>query len=183
MSSGTFAAFSKFHLNTSKSTNMKVVQFVDGHNFHVDWHFKFWVEKDENVVNWQQPLFIEIWRLSKFGCILCKIRWEKHPRAFVKVVESSEIYNFPVRHIVHFYSNVGRKSQSNQSKLKQANVGMRHWAALPSARGYTDASIKFIATWNQCLVLHFLPKSPISNITSLWQKGKAEAQNRVLTWP
>jgi hypothetical protein len=26
---------------------MKVVQFVEGHNFHVDWHFKFWVEKDE----------------------------------------------------------------------------------------------------------------------------------------
>jgi hypothetical protein len=30
---------------------MKVVQFVDRHNFHVDWHFKFWVENDENVVN------------------------------------------------------------------------------------------------------------------------------------
>jgi hypothetical protein len=30
MSSGTFAAFSKFHLNTSKSTNMKVVQFFRG---------------------------------------------------------------------------------------------------------------------------------------------------------
>jgi hypothetical protein len=26
---------------------MKVVQFVEGHNFHVDWHFKFWVEKGE----------------------------------------------------------------------------------------------------------------------------------------
>jgi hypothetical protein len=26
---------------------MKVVQFVEGHNYHVDWHFKFWVEKDE----------------------------------------------------------------------------------------------------------------------------------------
>jgi hypothetical protein len=47
MSSGTFAAFSKFHLNTSKSPNTKVVQFVEGHNFHVDWHFKFWVEKGE----------------------------------------------------------------------------------------------------------------------------------------
>jgi hypothetical protein len=47
MSSRTFAAFSKFHLNTSKSTNMKVVQFVEGHNFHVDWHFKFWVEIGE----------------------------------------------------------------------------------------------------------------------------------------
>jgi hypothetical protein len=46
MSSGTFAAFSQFHLNTSKSTDMKVFQFVEGHNFHVDWHFKFGVEKD-----------------------------------------------------------------------------------------------------------------------------------------
>jgi hypothetical protein len=47
MSSGTVAAFSKFHLNTSKSTNIKVVPFIEGHNFHESWHFKFWVEKDE----------------------------------------------------------------------------------------------------------------------------------------
>jgi hypothetical protein len=47
MSFGTFAAFSKFHLNTSKSPNTKVFQFVEGHNFHVDWHFKFWVKKGE----------------------------------------------------------------------------------------------------------------------------------------
>jgi hypothetical protein len=47
MSSGTFVAFSKFHLNTSKSTNTKVVQFVEGHNFHVDCHFKFLVEIGE----------------------------------------------------------------------------------------------------------------------------------------
>jgi hypothetical protein len=31
----------QIHLNTSKSTNTKVVQFVEGHNFPVDWHFKF----------------------------------------------------------------------------------------------------------------------------------------------
>jgi hypothetical protein len=49
MTFGTFAAFSKFHLNTSKSTNMKVVQFVEEHNFHVDWHFQFWVEKGEKL--------------------------------------------------------------------------------------------------------------------------------------
>jgi hypothetical protein len=49
MSSGTFAAFSKFHLNTSKSINMKVVQFVKGHNFHVGWHFQFLVEKGGNL--------------------------------------------------------------------------------------------------------------------------------------
>jgi hypothetical protein len=41
MSSGTSAVFSKIHLNTSKSTFMKVVHLVEGHNFHVDWHFKF----------------------------------------------------------------------------------------------------------------------------------------------
>jgi hypothetical protein len=47
MSSGTFAVLSKFHLNTSKSSNTKVVKFVEGHNFHVDWHFKFRVEIGE----------------------------------------------------------------------------------------------------------------------------------------
>jgi hypothetical protein len=47
MSSGTFAAFSKFHLNTSKSTFVKVVHLVEEHNFHVDWHFKFGVEIGE----------------------------------------------------------------------------------------------------------------------------------------
>jgi hypothetical protein len=49
MSSGTFAAFSKIHLNTSKSTFRKVVHLVEGHNFHVDWHFKFWVEIGEKL--------------------------------------------------------------------------------------------------------------------------------------
>jgi hypothetical protein len=28
---------------------MKVVQFVEGHNFYVDWHFKFGGEKDEKL--------------------------------------------------------------------------------------------------------------------------------------
>jgi hypothetical protein len=28
---------------------MKVVQLVEGHNFHVDWHFKFGEEKHENL--------------------------------------------------------------------------------------------------------------------------------------
>jgi hypothetical protein len=56
MSSGTFAAFSKFHLNTSKSTFMKVVLFVEEHNFHVDWHFKFWVEIGEKLGQPPVPL-------------------------------------------------------------------------------------------------------------------------------
>jgi hypothetical protein len=49
MSSGTFAAFFKIHLNTSKSTFMKVVHLVEGHNFYVDWHFKFLVEVGEKL--------------------------------------------------------------------------------------------------------------------------------------
>jgi hypothetical protein len=28
---------------------MKVVQLVEGRNFHVDWHFKFLVEKHEKL--------------------------------------------------------------------------------------------------------------------------------------
>jgi hypothetical protein len=28
---------------------MKVFQLVEGHNFHVDWHFKFRVEKGEKL--------------------------------------------------------------------------------------------------------------------------------------
>jgi hypothetical protein len=28
---------------------MKVVQFVEGHNFHVDWHFQFAVEISEKL--------------------------------------------------------------------------------------------------------------------------------------
>jgi hypothetical protein len=42
-----FVAFSKFHLNTSNSPNIKVVQLFMGHNFHVEWHFKFEVEMGE----------------------------------------------------------------------------------------------------------------------------------------
>jgi hypothetical protein len=51
---------------------MKVVQFVEGHNFHVDWHFKFEGKEVKNLVNCQQLLFTETWRHTKFGCNLCK---------------------------------------------------------------------------------------------------------------
>jgi hypothetical protein len=56
----------------------------------------------KNLVNRQQVLFTETKRHSKFGCNLCKNCREKHPRAFVKVVEGSEIYNFPIHHSMHF---------------------------------------------------------------------------------
>jgi hypothetical protein len=47
MSAGTFATFSKFHLNTSKYPNVKVVYLVEGHNFHVEWHWRFGVQMGE----------------------------------------------------------------------------------------------------------------------------------------
>jgi hypothetical protein len=47
MSAETFAAFSKFSLHTSNSPNTKVVCFVEGHNFHVEWQCWFEVQIDE----------------------------------------------------------------------------------------------------------------------------------------
>jgi hypothetical protein len=53
MSPGTFAAFSKFHLNTSNSPNVKVVYFIGEHNFHVEWRLRFGVEIREKA--WSTP--------------------------------------------------------------------------------------------------------------------------------
>jgi hypothetical protein len=53
---------------------MKVVQFVEGHSFRLDWHFKFEWKLEKNLVNRQYLLFIETWRHSKFNNSLCKIR-------------------------------------------------------------------------------------------------------------
>jgi hypothetical protein len=67
MSSGTFAAFPKIHLNTSKSTFMKVVHLVEGHNFRVDWHFKFWVEIGEKLDRLTVPPVFQIRLTFKVG--------------------------------------------------------------------------------------------------------------------
>jgi hypothetical protein len=54
-----------------------------------------------------------------FGSRLCKIRWGKHYMAFVKVVEGSEIYNFPIHHFVHFYSTFWSYACSNRVSGKR----------------------------------------------------------------
>jgi hypothetical protein len=72
MSAGTFAAFSKFHLNTSKSPNVKVVYFVEGHNFHVEWHFWFEVQIGEKCSG-LRALFTRVEISAKFHYVLCKI--------------------------------------------------------------------------------------------------------------
>jgi hypothetical protein len=102
MSSGTFAAFSKFHLNTSKSTNTKVVQFIEGYNFHVDWHFKFWEEIGEKLGQVSASLVHRGMATFKVWQQIVQNPWRKHHRAFVKVVEGSEICKFAIHHLVHF---------------------------------------------------------------------------------
>jgi hypothetical protein len=59
VSARTFAAFSKIHLNTWNSTFRKVVGLVEGHNFHVDWHFKFGEENCEKTLARQDLLLTE----------------------------------------------------------------------------------------------------------------------------
>jgi hypothetical protein len=92
--SRTFAVLSKFHLNTSNSPNVKVVQFDDGHNFHVEWHLKFEVELGEKLGQHHLLLFIGAQKTAKLACLLCTNCWSKTHRAFVRVVEDQSIYNF-----------------------------------------------------------------------------------------
>jgi hypothetical protein len=66
--------FSKFHLNTSKYLNIKVVQFSGDTTFMLDGISNFEWKRVENLVNCQQLLFTEIWRHLKSGSSLCKIR-------------------------------------------------------------------------------------------------------------
>jgi hypothetical protein len=114
VSAGTFAAFSKFHLNTSNSPNAKVVYFVEEHNFHVEWHLRFGVEMCEKA--WS-TLAVTIHRCPEtetLACNLCKNGGEKGPTPFVKVVEDQEIYNFPIDRLVHFCFEISSNSQSNR---------------------------------------------------------------------
>jgi hypothetical protein len=110
--SRTFAAFSKFHLNTSNLPIYKLSSFSRDTTFMLDGILNLEWNMVKNLVNCSRVLFTGIEWHSKFGSSLCKIRWEKHHRAFVKVVEGSLIYNFAIYCLVHFSSNFGRKAWS-----------------------------------------------------------------------
>jgi hypothetical protein len=45
--------------------------------------------------------------------------------SFVKVVEGSEIYNFPIHHFVHFYSKFWSFACSNSGSAKRVQVRVR----------------------------------------------------------
>jgi hypothetical protein len=125
MSSGTFAAFSKFHLNTSNSTNIKVVQFFEEHNFHVGWHFKFWAEKGEKLGQLQFSLFISTLQNPNFAWCSCSNRREKHRTTFANVVEGCLIYNF---RIYRFFRTVQlfeeTRSQSRVDRLENSTTAL-----------------------------------------------------------
>jgi hypothetical protein len=60
MSPRTFATLSKFLLNTLNPPNIKVVQFVEGHNYHVEWHLRFEMQMCEKA--WSMSLVTIHWR-------------------------------------------------------------------------------------------------------------------------
>jgi hypothetical protein len=104
VSAGTFATFSKFHQNTSNSPNIKVVYFVEEHNFHVEWHLRFGVEMCEKASSTLAVTVHQRPENSHVGMQFVHNRLEKGHTPFVKVVEGCLIYNFPIQTFVHFSS-------------------------------------------------------------------------------
>jgi hypothetical protein len=84
MSTGTFSAFSKFHLNTSNSPNTKVVCFVEGHIFHVDWHWRFEVEEGEKCKSTPRVTIHRRPEISDLGMQIVQKRWRERPYALSK---------------------------------------------------------------------------------------------------
>jgi hypothetical protein len=89
MSPGTFAVFSKFHLNTSNSPYAKVLYFVEEHNFHVEWHLRFGVEMREKA--WSMLVVTIHWRLenNNISMQFVQKRWRKGPCALCKSCRGS----------------------------------------------------------------------------------------------
>jgi hypothetical protein len=68
---------------------MKVVHLVEGHNFHVDWHFKFWVEIGEKLDRLTVPTVFQDRAAFKVGTTFLQNPLRKTLSAFTKVVEGS----------------------------------------------------------------------------------------------
>jgi hypothetical protein len=73
----------------------------------------------ENLVNCSRVLFTGIEWHSKFAIRLCKIGGAKPHRAYVKVVEGSEIYNFGINTSMHFSCKKLSKALSNEAAPKR----------------------------------------------------------------
>jgi hypothetical protein len=68
---------------------MKVVHLVEGHNFHVDWHFKFWEEIGEKLDRLTVPPVFQNRPTFNIGTTFLQNPLRKHYMAFLKVVEGS----------------------------------------------------------------------------------------------
>jgi hypothetical protein len=56
---------------------MKVVHIVEGHIFHVDWHFKFWVEIGEKLSQLAVPPVHRDRLAFKVGTTFLQNPWRK----------------------------------------------------------------------------------------------------------
>jgi hypothetical protein len=115
-SSKTFAALSKFHLNTSKSANIKVVRLFEGHTYNNWRHMGFSVEIGENLSQTQFLLFNGAMEDINFACSSCSNHWSKHRLLFTENVHLWLLCNFGIQ---SFWSLVWKnlsKTQSNACK-------------------------------------------------------------------
>jgi hypothetical protein len=95
----TFVTFSKFHLNTQKSPNIKALHLFEGHNFHNWRHFKFWVEDLQKLGQRQHLPFDQVEKDTNFSRNLCLIHSSKTLSTFVKLVARCFLYKFAIERI------------------------------------------------------------------------------------
>jgi hypothetical protein len=75
---------------------MNVVHLIEWHNFHVEWHFKFWVEKLEKLVP-KAGSTVQSNRLTfKVGIWISFSIWIQITIGFSQTLEGRPIYNFHV---------------------------------------------------------------------------------------
>jgi hypothetical protein len=95
----TFATLSKFHLNTKKSANTKVVCVFKGHNFHKWRHLRFWVD---DMLKLCQRQHLHACRTEKdinFTSSLC-LNYSSNTRwPFANIVARCFLYNFSIGRI------------------------------------------------------------------------------------
>jgi hypothetical protein len=91
------------------------VYFVEGHNFHVEWHWRFGLEMREKGKSTPRVTIHRRPENSQLGMRIVH-NWLRKPQTpFVEVVEGWKIYNFPIDHLVHFYFKILSFQQSNRA--------------------------------------------------------------------
>jgi hypothetical protein len=117
MSPGTFAMFSKFHLSTSNSSNVKVVYFVEEHNFHVEWHLRFGVEMREKARSKPKVTVHRRTEICHLGMQFVHNQLRKRPYALCKSRRGVLDLQFPIQIFMHYSSNFWRKIPVKAGRL------------------------------------------------------------------